>query len=1069
MLTAVRRWASVGVATLVMGGALMLMSPPGAPRSLVDAVESGQASGASLRIVDLLCLGHRWPSLSGTEIKALPLAIGVAAAALLVGIGWLASGAAGERRAARPEAPPGEVGSGLEPNRFVQWLGNVALVDVAQLLLVLVVVWSVITRTWSPAPDLSIRATFVVATQAAWALLLSRGLARAGSPSARPARAVAVVMVALCFLSAVMAFRLYGLDRWPAESFLPIGRGWQLGACMIPAIVLAVVAMAGPALEVRRGSVAIGMARWVWHLLGLAALVVVLTLAGWGVVASGSRSAWLGVGAALAGVVWFSVGRRARIAVAGVALVGLVASSLWLAHFARTSGSLASADVRTCGYGWRYALRTWAWSRGTGIGQGGFEISCEPKVVEHLIDDPTALAQRWRGHAQSEWLEVLCDLGLVGLHLTLGVYLVTLIAGTRALGRMGPGPARRCLIGLMAALVGMIVEEGGASGLRFAPLPTIWYTVLAAIWAILLSCRATAPVFIPRWPARAAGAGALGLIGLLLAVAAWRNFLGEHHLALASQRARSPHASRVSEAVVMAQQAMRDCLGPRDQARAHLASAQAHYRLASLATNELLRQAGQAVATAKDELRLQTPTSTQATATQRAAATRQAEQAIRSVKALWVEPGFRAQWGQADQHLNRALRLLADLQTKVPSFFGRSFVEAEVCQQLARLWELRASLSGATAHTLAREALKTSRRYYQRQVSALTTSLDRQPFSDAVVLAYLRAERQLPLSRAVDLLRRPLRNPLLSDEYRAVILQVASSKGFPEAFAPYVQQALSDSAAAKGGAWKDPFSPETLRMAAIIRAAEWKIDQVIARLNQALPLYAAAHDRLSVQEAQALADLAWFQLVDQPSRPWVALQTLDRALVVSERPRLDGALLPIYRRMMHVLLAAGDEAAARELTPLISWSGPPDDPDLPLAWSYEVLGRTFHRLTPDRRPSNWAKWVQRAAQLDPSAPGVQLLMTTMASEEGDDARAAESLARAWELSRSPQDRHECLRTLMYALKHCPRSRPLYRLRLRIIREVQASTQPSTTRSSPFGAETPPLPGGPVPTDDRSLP
>ncbi len=1020
------RWLLVAIAVGVLASSLLLTSVASAPAALARAVEAGDASAGLRRVVDVVCVFYRTHTSSGTEIKSLSLGLGLAAVLVVGAAAWLLWGL-GDR------SPSGgsEPATGVQDDRFLRWLGRIGLVDVAQVLLVLVIVWSVLSRAWSPAPDLSIRATVIVAVQAAWALTLSRGLALVGR-SGSTVRAIGVGLVLSCSLAGLLALRLRGFEEWPVEAFFPVGQAQSFSACMLAAAVLTLCWMAGFAPKAGEDSAKTGMGWWAVRVLGLGGLAGVLVLLAWAIVSSGSRAAWLGCGAGLIGLAWFALGRRGKAVLAPFALAGLIGACLWLHHFAYTRGTLESADVRLCDYGWRYALRAWAQSWGTGVGQAGYALTSELQMMDDLIHDPDALGVLWRGHAQNEWLEVLTDLGLVGFHLTIGVYVLTLIAGATALGRIGPGPARRWLIGLMAAMVGMMVEECLGCGLRLEPFPVVWYTVLAGIWALLLADRAEGSVWVPRWPARLVGGGAFVVVGVLVWHSAWRCFVGENALALAGQRVRSP---RVAEAIGMTRLAMNRTLLPRHQARARLFAAQAHARLAAEPMSRVFRQAGR-----PDEgVQSQPPGQTGPAA--------QTGPSTPPPRALWADPSFRATWDQAERHLTAALRVLTELQAKLPGFPGGAALEADVCRTLTRLWRLRVELTERQTGLAFREAVDAMRGYQRREDAALVAALSREPFRDDLLVVLLRKSTKLPLTHVIDLLRLPLRNPLLPEEYRAVILQVSTSEGFAQAFQPFLERALQDAATSNEREWQDPFSPETLRIDAVILSAQGKIDQAIARLNQAVRLYEMAHYRLSVQQAATMGDLGWYRFVTDPTRPHLALEAYEQALEVCERPRRHPSVKPTYRRMIHVILATGNESAARELAPMLPQAGPAVDPNVLLAWSYEVLGRAFHQLAPDRRPPAWAGWVARAAELDPNAPDIQVLFALMSCERGEDRRAAASLERAWRQGVLPHQRQECVRTLLYALRKNPTSEVLKALHRRIEQKARAATQPARVPTS----------------------
>ena len=468
----------------------------------------------------------------------------------------------------------------------------------------------------------------------------------------------------------------------------------------------------------------------------------------------------------------------------------------------------------------------------------------------------------------------------------------------------------------------------------------------------------------------------------------------------------------------MTREAAEKVLRPDHQARIAIVAAQARWRLATEKMADLFTRYGRATTT------------------------------NRSASDLWVDLSFRAAWDETQRHLDVALRTLGQTRTRFPGYVGVWALEADVCQASARLARLRAKIVGRESGTAVQDALNEAERYDRRHVIALTNELRCQPFSDALTVGLLRANAELPMEEMIDWVRRPLRGPYLPEAYQAVILQVSTDKAFRPTLVSFLDRAERIVKTPGSRRSEDRFAPETLRMAAMIAAAERKMDQAVLRLEQCLLLYSADHPRFCLQHALVTADLAWYGLIRRPDRPQEALASLQRAVEISGRPPWHPTLHPIYRKMVHVLLAAGEESAARDVVSSLPWLGQEPDPNAHLAWSYEVLGKTFHRLAPQDRPLGWRQWVERAAQLDPHSPGIQLLVAAMSCERGDDVRAAGSLEQAWRRSKSRREFQECVRTLRYALSRNPGSKALQSVYEQIGRAIQAATQPTSTQVVP---------------------
>ena len=104
-------------------------------------------------------------------------------------------------------------------------------------------------------------------------------------------------------------------------------------------------------------------------------------------------------------------------------------------------------------------------------------------AVGDVLDDPLVFESRI-AHVHNEWLEVMADLGSVGIILVAAAMLLTLHAGASALSTVPPQGERWVLVGLMGALVGLVVEEAFGVGLRVSGVATMLYTVVGLTWAL---------------------------------------------------------------------------------------------------------------------------------------------------------------------------------------------------------------------------------------------------------------------------------------------------------------------------------------------------------------------------------------------------------------------------------------------------------------------------------------------------------------------------------------------------------------------------------------------------------
>lgn len=115
-------------------------------------------------------------------------------------------------------------------------------------------------------------------------------------------------------------------------------------------------------------------------------------------------------------------------------------------------------------------------SRGLGVGAGNAEVRIREQDTQIRVTN----LHNW-------WLEVLVDLGVVGLALFVGLWLMLVRGGLRAWSR-GAGRATRWLgLASALALIGFVVGAlGPSSAIHFGPM---WITLGAAMAAMTLLAR----------------------------------------------------------------------------------------------------------------------------------------------------------------------------------------------------------------------------------------------------------------------------------------------------------------------------------------------------------------------------------------------------------------------------------------------------------------------------------------------------------------------------------------------------------------------------------------------------
>jgi putative inorganic carbon (HCO3(-)) transporter len=197
-------------------------------------------------------------------------------------------------------------------------------------------------------------------------------------------------------------------------------------------------------------------------------------------IASGSRGAWLGLGAGLVGAT-FLLGGKWRIAGAA-GMVGGTAV-LWRIGFTRFAELLGKGSVVDS-----LAVRQEIWMRSvwaiqdfpyTGIGIGAF-----PTVAPQLYPFFSFVANEAIPHAHNLVLQVGMDLGIPGLLAFLLILVQALLAAARATTRASDGWNRYVAAGSFAALLGVLIHgvvDATLWGTR--PALLMWWLIATALAA----------------------------------------------------------------------------------------------------------------------------------------------------------------------------------------------------------------------------------------------------------------------------------------------------------------------------------------------------------------------------------------------------------------------------------------------------------------------------------------------------------------------------------------------------------------------------------------------------------
>jgi putative inorganic carbon (HCO3(-)) transporter len=226
---------------------------------------------------------------------------------------------------------------------------------------------------------------------------------------------------------------------------------------------------------------------WPW-LIGLSVLTAALLLA---LLLTQSRSAWLGVAAGVAVLLWL-LGRWGRMAL-GLGVVALVVMlALGVPERLLSNGGSSLVTVTDqAAFNPNLADRTEIWSRAiyglqdfpfTGMGLGTFRYVLPVLYPLFSVSPDVDL-----GHAHNEWLQAGVDLGLVGLIAFLALQGLSLLLAYRAFRMAWPVMVRWLMAGVLAGLVAHSIfglMDAVALGAKPSVLVWILMGLSAAVWRL---------------------------------------------------------------------------------------------------------------------------------------------------------------------------------------------------------------------------------------------------------------------------------------------------------------------------------------------------------------------------------------------------------------------------------------------------------------------------------------------------------------------------------------------------------------------------------------------------------
>ncbi len=940
---------------VTLAGACLLTN---GPLATLEGAKDWREESPLRAIVHVLNLGYTQTTAQGIEIKWLVFGLGTSAALLTVGVALMIrppydlqpiakSGAdgfgAGELSHCAGELSLGEwptetraVGDSTGrppasmPGSFVN--RQINPLTAAQVLMALYVLWSFASVFWSSSPDLALGGSILLAMGVAWALVLGRGLPRS------VAAAGMWIVVGVCVVTSVLAI-VYHDERNPTRrAQYPLGNPLFLAATLLPALILS-VAMIGGTIAGLAGRVTRRRAGW-----RIPLLIVVFGTVAWAIQMTGSRGAVVAGVAGFAGLVFFHLRgwRRVVFATVGVIAAILVLRLVILPQTTTPSATGRDASLRVRAYAWSYAISLIDQSKWIGHGQGGFTQYGDALAIDDVLDDPQALSDRI-AHAHNEWLEVWADLGVVGISLVVGALVLTVVGGVKQAARLNDPSARWSLLGVLAVVVALIVEESSDVALRIAGFPTMFYTVLGLSWS--LSREPSASVALRGdgavWKRRVAGCGLLLAAGALF-VAAMGDFQSSRaffKVGPALEQGDYGAARRFAETSV------RWRLSPQRRLESYERLCSTHLYLArEYQTSSLNRFSGAMGVDPPNERLL-----------------------------MLAEEDRR----KCEDEISGGQNACKSLIRRCPGYRGSGWLEM-------RLWQLRAAY--AAVDGLADQEAS----YLDEASRALERELKRRPFDSVIALSYVElAGEKLGTDARFEVLSRPLRYSLIPRTYAEFAVRGPTGE-----FVSRLTDILNGDSALPAD---EPYLPEKLRLAAHISFARMDLENPVRLAELALNAY----DQIGVSHGLGLgaahAELAEYRFQRDPA-DWkecveLALRGIAR-LPDSTPGRM--ARQAIEDHILTYRLAGGDEESVR--TEMQGHGTSPGDFHLASSMGdrYARLALQMMRRGELSLPAGFDRWVERARELSPRNELAWRLTAQAAYNQGRLDECVVALRRALE-------------------------------------------------------------------------
>jgi O-antigen ligase len=785
------------------------------------------------RVVDALALNGRFPTARGVEIRNLFYFCGAALLSGVAGIYLLFS-------RVRPRHSLDDLTDIREraKNPYFWWV---------VLLLV-----SVLSSWYSHAPRLCLGQTTIRFMHFAWWFPLAAFL--------RPqqVRMLCCVLLTALTLGAFVGiwyqFQRGPANIWSARLGYPLGNELWMAACMLPGVFLS---LGLHKQRIRHPAGRLEISAWKFKSNAVVVLAGATTL--FALVLTHSRSAMAGLTAGVIAYVFFLVTPRKRptVLLAGLVLGIVGALAAQQLRVEGVMGQRAHSIRSRLNYEWPYAIKLFVDKPVAGNGDGAYSMLAGQYARADQLEDPSVLRfdeSSWTAHAHNEFLELLADLGVVGMLSFACALGLTLLYAARFCDRQRRAEFssrdRLLVAGLGGALVALLVDQCTETALREPGLAPILFSVWAMLWAMirrerLVKFEMREEERLPNYLLRFMG-------GMIIIGAIYLGFAGmrDWQAARARYEAKAALESQNYEAAVAAaDMAAAGLLDPfqRNQAR----------MIAAWARSLLLDRA-------------------------------------------LVEPSAQVSNQQLDI-ARIALAQLATLKNDAPRFLKVSRLEAELSLNVARALERRRDI-------------KSAQDFQRRFLAALERSRADEPFSFERVFAEWQARRDAGAVERITWLRALIRGGTIDPATEDLIKQLEQSTEFAGAMNDLINIAMQDAKRPADG-WRDELSPETFRLAAKTQALRGRWADASKDAEAAERMYEMAGSRLFAAHAALLHEWVEYDIAAVGDRNTQQnLERLAKAWSISQFPVSPTEPLPgeIGRTRLRVLELANRQEDAEK-------------------------------------------------------------------------------------------------------------------------------------------------------------